>query len=125
MGNYQGELHLLKVFVEYDNPKEGLAEIIESLDSDYEEYADKIADNIINDPQHDGDVVNMIDALLLGQFGEVMEYCEEFKEDINALDYISTFLLQNCTYCKSYESNIEHAVKKGKAGEQLTVTYIT
>jgi hypothetical protein len=121
MGNYQGKLNTLRVYVAYDNPKPGLVKIIDSLDSDYEEYSEKIADNIINDPKNDGDVVSMIDALLLGHFGEVMEYSEEFGKEVNVLDDISTFLLQNCTYCESYEFEIQHIRK----GEQLILSYIT
>jgi hypothetical protein len=120
MGNYVGKLNTLKIYVAYDNPKEGLVEIINSLDSDYEDYAEQIADNIINDPHNDGDVVSMIDALLLGSFGEVIGDYEEL-EGVNILDYISTFLLQNCTYCQSYTSDIQHI----KKGEQLILSYIT
>lgn len=114
MGNYVGKLHLLKVYVDYDNPKEGLVEIITSLDSDYEEFAEQIADNIINNPKND-DVVEMIDSLLSGDFGEIIE------DGINILDEISTFILQNDTYCQSYEYDIQHI----KNGEQLTLTYLT
>ncbi len=121
MGNYVGELNKLKVYVDYENPKDGLVEIIESVDSDYEEYAERIADNIINDPENKGDVVSMIDALILGRFGEVLEFDEALGEEVNVLDELSNWLLINDTYCKSYKYDIQHI----KKGEQLTLTYIT
>jgi hypothetical protein len=101
MGNYTGEIKLLQVKVNVENPKEGLVEIISSLDSDYEEYAGQIADNIINNPQND-DVVEMIDAVIRGDFGEVIE------EGYNVLDELSTWILNNDTYCSGFESNIQN-----------------
>jgi hypothetical protein len=107
MGNYKGKTNLLKVKVDNENPKKGLIEIINSLDSDYEEYADKIVDNIIKQCESENkDVIDMIDNILVGNFGEIVE------GGINVLDDISNFFLQNCTYCSGYESDI---VDQGKS----------
>lgn len=106
MGNFSGKINLLKVKVDIKNPKEGLVEIITSLDSDYEDYAEQIADNIINDPDND-DVVEMIDAVLGGRFGEVMIDNLD-GEEIDILEELSTWILNNSCYCSGYESEIVH-----------------
>jgi len=109
MGNYTGKTNLLKVKVNNKNPKAGLISIIDSLDSDYEEYSDRIADNIINDPKND-DVIEMIDAVIGGRFGKVIE------DGVDALDDTSTWFLNNDTYCSGFESDI---VDQG--GHQLVI----
>jgi ABC-type cobalamin/Fe3+-siderophores transport system ATPase subunit len=104
MGNYSGKTNLLKVKVNTKNPKKGLVKIIESLDSDYEEYADQIVDNIMAE---NDDVIEMVDAVIGGRFGEVMEKGDD-GEEYNVLDDMSTFFLQNDSYCSGFESEIVH-----------------
>jgi len=118
MGNYSGKTNLLKVKVQTNNPKEGLVEIIQSLDSDYEEYAEQIVDNIINDPKND-DVIEMIDAVICGRFGEVM--VEEDGEEYNVLDDLSNWFLDNCTYCSGFESDSHHVSNKGEEPYELVI----
>ena len=58
--------------------------------------------------QSAGGKTEMIDAVICGRFGKIIEYSEEFKEEIDVLDYISNWFLNNDTYCSGYKSDVVH-----------------
>jgi len=100
MGNYTGEINLLTKKVSKKNPKKALVEIIDELDSDYEDFSEEIVEAIINKRKN---VKQMIEDVIKGNFKDLT-----VEEDGEIYDAdISTFILKNCTYCSGYEYEIE------------------